>query len=455
MTPFDIHKLLIYTQVKKCSITSFMNYKQAVKRVFLRSFFLLLTGFFFLLPLSLVSADERRAGENLTIKIALIGPGTELYFWWGHIGLLIEDHARGTSTFYDYGIFSFDNENFFTNFAMGRLIYSSGASEAERNYYIYRVTNRDIILYTLDLAPEIRERVRLFAEENVLPENRDYFYHHFKDNCSTRIRDIIDFALEGQFKEAFGTAPGRFTFREHIRRHMWFAPVEDWYLNFLMGRDIDKPITIWEEMFLPSEVAKRITDFTYIDPQGVERTLVSNVETLNQSINRPAVLDAPPETWHHSLFLGLIISAILMLFTLLKKKTSVPLGISHSLLGIFWGLSGTLLFFMSFFTDHDYTYNNINVVFVNPLLLAAIPLGFMSVSKNIKKRLFAEKLLKFLWTYVFFSCIIAMVINRFPGFLQQNQATEALVIPFSLLLSSVLLLAFRMVSKKKNRKRFH
>ena len=38
--------------------------------------------------------------------------------------------------------------------------------------------------------------------DNVLPENRDYLYHHYNDNCVTRLRDMIDTALGGSSSEA-------------------------------------------------------------------------------------------------------------------------------------------------------------------------------------------------------------------------------------------------------------
>lgn len=396
-------------------------------------------------------------GDRLTLKVAVMGPGDQLYFWWGHVALVIEDDRTGRAVFYDYGVFSFENEHFFTNFAFGRLLYSCRASPAEGNYREYIRTNRDITLYTLDISPEKREEVRRFAEKNVLPENRDYFYHHFKDNCATRIRDIIDIATDGQFKERYGDAPGRFTLRQHVRRHTWFSPFIDWILNFLMGQDIDAPITVWEEMFLPSEIAGRIKEFRYRDPAGAERTLVLGEEVLNRAQNRPAVLEAPRKQWPRELAVGLGITALLALCMAQRKKRprlcGVLLGVSQSMLGLVFGVAGSMLFFMTFFTNHDYTYHNSNILYVSPLLFGAVPLGCMLwAGKTVKKRFFAEQLLRALWTYMTFGCILSMVIKLFPGFYQQNQVTQALVLPFALTLSFIPLWIGRLLQRrtKKN-----
>jgi hypothetical protein len=386
-------------------------------------------------------SGERSRGDYLTLKIAVMGPGDELYFWWGHIALVIEDAASGQNRFYDYGIFDFQRDNFFVNFAFGRLIYYCAATAAEDNYAVYRATNRDITLYTLDLPAAVKEEVRLFAERNVLPENRDYFYHHFNDNCATRIRDIIDMASGGAFKEALGEAPGRYTLRQHVRRHTWFNSFCDWILNFLMGQVIDRPITVWDEMFLPSEIGRRIADFSYVDSQGTERKLVSRVEILNRAVNRPAVLEVPRKQWPRELVFSAGVSLVLLLLIALRKRAGtarraqVLLGLGQSFLGFFFGVIGIILCFMSFFTNHDYTYQNSNFLYVNPLLLAAVPLGFAVLSKEPRRRFVSEQLLKSLWTYVFLGGILSMVIKLFPGFYQKNQVDQALILPIAFTLS--------------------
>ena len=397
-----------------------------------------------LAPQDYAEAGAKARGERLTLKIAVIGPGDALYFWWGHIALIIEDEAAGTSLFYDYGVFSFENKNFFTNFALGRLLYSCRATPAAENLYGYIITNRDITVYTLDIAPEKREEVRRFAEKNVLPENRDYYYHHFKDNCATRIRDLIDLAVDGQFKERFGAAPGRYTLRQHVRRHTWFSPFMDWILNFWMGQDIDRPITIWDELFLPSEIGSRIEDFQYLDPTGVKRNLVREREVGNTARNRPAALDVPHRQWLWALPVGLGIAGYFIALRLIFRKSRdtgpyrTLCGAGQIILGGFFGLAGSVLFFMTFFTNHDYTYHNSNILYINPLLLAAIPLGVLYAgSGHGKRRFIAEQLLRSLWTYALFGCILSIVIKLLPDFYQQNQVTEVLVMPFALTLSFI------------------
>jgi hypothetical protein len=388
-----------------------------------------------------LGAQETAArGERLTVKIALMGPGTELYFWWGHVGLIIEDASTGRARFYDWGVFSFQTEHFFRNFAFGRLNYMCAASPEDANFYAYLSTNRSITVYTLDLPPEAKERVRQFAEWNIRPENREYNYHHFKDNCSTRVRDILDLATDGQFSAAYGGAPGRFTLREHVRRHTWAHPFEDWILNFWMGQNIDRPITVWDEMFLPSELALRANEFTLVWPDGSERPLVYAEEVVNTALGRPPVLDEPPRNWPQALALGLALAALCTGAVILERKKGRPgrllLGLSEALLGLMLGAAGSILFFMMAFTNHDYTYANANIIFVNPLLFVAVPFGIiLAFSKSRQRRQRAWLGSQILWTYVTLAGVLTMVMKLFPQFWQQNQVTQALVLPWAFALS--------------------
>jgi hypothetical protein len=360
-----------------------------------------------------------------------MGPGDELYFWWGHIALIIEDSVTSRNRFYDYGIFSFENDNFFYNFAFGRLLYSCGSSQAENNIAVYISTNRDMVVYTLDLPPEKRIAVRDFAEINILPENRNYYYHHFRDNCSTRIRDIVDLATAGQFMNRYGQAPGRYTLRQHVRRHTWFSPAADWILNFWMGQDIDTPVTIWEEMFLPAEVGRRIEEFKYADSDGVMRKLVTDVEVVNKAVNRPAILAVPRKQWPRELIFSLALSAVFYFFFYLQAKNKacgrVLGGLCMSLAGFVFGVAGLLLYFMSFFTNHDYTYHNANIIYATPLLVAAVPLG-VRYALNINDGL----LLRMIWLLTALGIIISMLIKLLPQYWQQNLTDQMLMLPIAL-----------------------
>jgi len=376
--------------------------------------------------------------EKLTLRIAVIGPGDKIYFRWGHIALMVEDKSAGYSHFYDYGIFSFNYDNFVYNFAFGRLLYMCAVSRAQRNFEIYKYTNRDIILYTLDLPDETKIKVRNYAAFNVLPENCQYFYHHFRDNCATRIRDIIDIATDGQFSAQYADAPSRFTYRQHVRRHLYYSPLTDWFLNFLMGQVIDVPIKEWDDMFLPSEVASRINDFWYTDINGERKKLVSSVDTIYKANNRPPILDKPRLQWPRELAFSMVLSCLFAFFFYLqyKKKPAgrILTGISMSVCGFIFGIAGLLLYFMNLFTNHDYTYQNANMIFCTPLLLVTVPAGIVyAFTKKPKKEKVNGELIRLIWLLCAAGIVISMLVKILPAFYQQNLTDQMLMLPIALI----------------------
>ena len=71
----------------------------------------------------------------------------------------------------------------------------------------YRRLGRTITLQRLNLTAQQKRRLRADLRRNALDENKYYRYDYFVDNCSTRLRDALDRALDGALRAA--TRPGR------------------------------------------------------------------------------------------------------------------------------------------------------------------------------------------------------------------------------------------------------
>jgi hypothetical protein len=378
--------------------------------------------------------------DYLLFKIAVYGPSDEIFIWWGHAALIVENIRWNFSRVFDWGIFTYPSDSFLKDFLREEVRYESTAGFLYMGEYIEE--DRDITVYTLNLDRNAKKIILDYAENDVLPDNCFYDYHEFRDNCSTRIRDIIDMGTEGQFKAVLDAKPGRFSIRQHIRRYTWNRPFSDWFLGFLVGQNYDEKITPWDEMFLPVEVARNIVDFTYTDNSGVERQLVSSVEIINSSKKRQPILNEPLTTWPLAFAAGLIVAALLYSVKVLGRKFPrsgrILLGASQSLLGLFLGGSGCVLVF-GFLMNNDYIQQNANILFVNPLLLILAPLGILYATVNQKSevcRLFIERWLHILWTYVFIAGGITVLMRMLPFFYQQNQSVQGLILPIAFVLSN-------------------
>ena len=389
--------------------------------------------------------------DYLLFKLAVIGPSDQIFIWWGHAALIVEYTQWNFSRVYDWGIFTYPSDSFLKDFISEKIRYKCTRDVLDLEPYINE--DRDIIVYTLNLGRKAKQTIMAYADNNVLPDNCYYDYNEFSENCATRIRDIIDMGTGGRLKAAFDNAPGRFSIRQHVRRYTWFRPFSDWFLSFMMGQNLDEKITVWDEMFLPVEIARNITDFTYTDDSGVERKLVSSAQIINASKKRLPILNEPLTTWPFALTAGLIAAALLFFFKKLGNvhplSARILLGLSHSFLGLLFGVSGCILVFGMFFMSNDYFRQNINLLFVNPLLLLITPLGIM-VALDKSFRINPERCLRIIWTYVFIACGFTVLLRALPFFFQQNQSVQGIILPVAFVLSYVPEKAYKKIKDWKS-----
>jgi len=375
--------------------------------------------------------------DDFVLRLAVVSPGSEIYMWWGHIALIVEDTRFNNSRLFNWGMFTYSGDSFVMDFLNGKVQYMCYSSFIDVEEFLGEGWN--ISVYNLDLDRRAKQAILSYAENSTLPENRYYDYGEFSDNCSTRIRDIIDMGTGGQFRAAIDGENGQYTLRQHIRRFTWSKPVADWVLNLAMGQNFDRIINPWEEMFLPVEIVRRITGFAYTDESGAESSLVGSVLVFNSSGKNVGVPDKAPSAWPFSLLVGVVCAALLFFIDALCKKNrrlgKILMCISQCLLGLCLGLLGCVLFVGIFYMKNNLIKQNINILFVNPLLLVIVPLGIMSAT-NCKAQKNADRVLRWIWTCVFIAGGITML-KFLPVFYQQNQGALALILPVAFVLSVI------------------
>ena len=362
--------------------------------------------------------------KQLEFQLITIEPGDELYTWWGHSALVVTDRSTRESRFYNYGLFSFSQTNFFTNFAMGRLWFEVQAIPTQPALEQYRRINRTIRIQTLNVPVDLRLEIARFLETNILPENRQYLYDHYWDNCATRVRDILDTASRGALKASSGDEAGT-TFRRITRRFSGAHFLADTLLMYLMGGSIDSGMTRWETMFLPTELELQLDQVVVTNSRGETVPFVQSRETWYQATGRDAILETAPSPLPLTLCIGVVLGAAVFFtgFFLRRRQGGhrIAHGVTSSLIGLIFGVPGTILAFMTLFTDHTVTYWNENLILTHPLILAALPLGVLGA---VGKRR-AQTIMSWLW---FLQTAIVITYALFKLFSVLNQENWQFVI---------------------------
>ena len=391
----------------------------------MKKYFMIFSILFFIVCSNIIAQNESATDtipNGLIIKLVTIGQGHDLTSWWGHIAIIVEDTKKGESKFYNYGLFSFEDDNFVLNFIMGRLIFWVGAWKTSNALAYYRGLDRDIRFQILNLSNEESYEIKDFLENNVKPENAKYLYDHYYDNCSTRLRDIFNRTSNGKLSE-IAKVKSRMTLREHTRRHTYHNPFMDFILMYLMNDTIDKPITVWDDMFLPIEMEMVLDKLEYKSNDGELKKIVKNKLVYYESKSVPALPDTAPLHWPYTLVLGIILGAIsLWLIYINKDKLFF---VYNLIIGLLFGFIGTILFFLSTFTDHTVTYYNENLFFTNSFTFLIFPMAIL-VLKNREKYF---NIFYYNWMVIIFIALIGVIVKILPAFDQGNVQTITLIVP--------------------------
>lgn len=335
-------------------------------------------------PVASAQAPVAEPGSELTISLVTMGVGKYVWERFGHNAIRVTDASTGADIAYNYGMFDFGHENFFSNFANGEMEYWMEGADASRMFRAYMRDDRSVWIQVLNLTPKQRVELLEFLKWNEQPENRFYRYHYYYDNCSTRVRDALDRVLGGALRSAFDTVATGTTFRSHSRR----LTANDLFIytgiNIGLGRPTDRPISAWEEMFLPLALRERARSVTVPDADGVPRPLVASEETLYLSTGDPPP-DAPPTWWPRYLAAGLLVGALLAFTGRRRAAGGAPRSV-FVLLAMLWalvaGLAGVALAYLWLFTAHVTSYANENLLHLFPLSLALVALIPLAVRRT-------------------------------------------------------------------------
>ena len=371
-------------------------------------------------------------GEALEVSLLTVGQGDVVWERFGHNAIVFSDINTGQEMAYHWGVFNFGQVDFIPRLIKGTMLYGMGGEPLESSLASYRYTGRPAWKQELALTPAQRWDLFLRVRENALPENRDYRYDYYRDNCSTRIRDHLDAVLGGVLEHRFAADTTEHSYRWHTRRILQAMPAYYLGIQFVLGPHGDVPITVWEEMFLPLTLRDRLREVMVSDGVGGSSPLVKS-ETLVLDADRPP----PPSDVPFALPL-FVLGAVVWGGALLwasggNGPVSSASRIMIVLLAGAWcilaGVGGTLLLGAWAFTDHYFWYENFNLFQVNPghLALAVALLVFLVSGRMPGWGRWLARSLGLL-------ALVGVFIELIPGLGQRHLEVLGLTLPMALAL---------------------
>lgn len=245
--------------------------------------------------------------DNATISILTCGTGNEIYSIFGHSAIRVKDPSKNIDWVFNYGTFDFDTPNFIPKFLRGKLLYQVKGTKYDSFLVEYQYYQRDVREQILNLSPSEKEEIIGALTEVIKPENRDYLYDFFFDNCVTRLRDLLSAHIDPlNYPEE---PQETITFRGLLHNYTPHMPWTQFGMDLILGAKTDKITTVSDQMFLP-EYFESFLDNT----RSNTGNLVSNKVTI---LAFPTVQDNGAFLTPYFLFATLLVFELILFFTLI------------------------------------------------------------------------------------------------------------------------------------------
>jgi hypothetical protein len=256
-------------------------------------------------------------------------------------------------------LFDFNTPGFYVKFIRGKLPYQLGIQRFDAFLNAYIEENRQCRELEINLNEKERLALINFLSVNYLPENREYPYDFFFDNCATRIRDILENKFQANYPDTslVKKASFRHFLAQYVGQNSWINV--GFYL--ILGLPADAIATFRDEMFLPDYLEKHLEN-AFLSGQLLAKNKIT-ILYQNQPEKSVSFLPSP-------ILISCLLFFIALIFTFYhtKRWTKIFDTVFFSLIS----LSGMLFVFMWVGTDHFVTHKNMNLLWANPLYILVI-----------------------------------------------------------------------------------
>ena len=367
--------------------------------------------------------------DQSEISIITAGPGDVLYEAFGHSAIRVKDPTLNLDIIFNYGLFDFNQPNFYVNFVKGRLLYRLGKQSFRRFITSYDYQQRWVKDQVLNLSLVDRIKIFEYLNENSLPENAEYLYDPYFNNCATKLRDIAKEILGNKIQFPSSFSDENFTLRQLMNQELPWNTWGSFGINLALGNTLDKELIADNYMYLPDYVHKAFQ----------KATITENKITTPLVLEESQLLRYPEKLidiqWYNPFFVFSLLLLLTIVVTFRDQKRNIRSKWLDFTLFFVTGVLGIIICFLWFFTDHYTAPNNFN-------LLWAFVLNFF-VAFTLLKNSIPSWISNYLLFYLFL--LFGAIVTSFIG-LQQFSNT---VFPIISILFFCTFYIYRLLTFKK------
>ena len=332
-------------------------------------------------PVSLSNQSE--------ISLVTYAPGEELHAAFGHAVIWVRDPLQNIDKAYSYGTFDFQTEHFYWKFLKGTLPYSISANSMnDLLYYNSQIEHRSMKMQTLHLDSLQKNTIYQALETNLLPENKNYRYQFFNDNCSTRLRDIIEKAAPNAFQwSAYKNLAG-LSYRDWMNHYLATNSWVTLGMNLALGIPSNQKANASESCYLPDNLSLAVEMAEVKGQKFADSPL--------QIFQAPEAEKAGFDVFGPVAMLQLLVAFLLFVSIKYRQNARFLFRLDVVLFSVL-GLLAWFIFFLATGTDHE-------VMAWNPASMMLFPFNFPLVFW------FAKKSRKPIWNlYLNLICVLFLI----------------------------------------------
>ena len=367
--------------------------------------------------------------DQSEISVITAGPGDVLYEAFGHSAIRVKDATLNLDIIFNYGLFDFNQPNFYVNFVKGRLLYRLGKQSFKRFITSYDYQQRWVKDQVLNLSLVDRIKIFEYLNENSLPANAEYLYDPYFNNCATKLRDIAKVILGNKIQFPSSFSDENFSLRQLMNQELPWNTWGSFGINLALGNTLDKELIADNYMYLPDYVHKGFQKAT-ITENKITTPLVLEERQLLRYTEKQIKIQ-----WYNPFFVFSLLLLITIVVTFRDQKRNIRSKWLDFTLFFVTGVLGIIICFLWFFTDHYTAPNNFN-------LLWAFVLNFFVAFILLKSRI-PSWISKYLLFYLFL--LFGAIVTSFIGLQQFSNA----VFPIMALLFLRTFYIYRLLTFKK------
>lgn len=307
--------------------------------------------------------------DSIDVFLLTCQPHDEVYSLYGHTAIRVQDRSRGADFAVNFGVFDSSANFFVMRFLFGLTDYMMAMTDIERFLREYQYYGSGVYQQRINMTRSEKAAFYAALYEAARPENVIYRYDFLNNNCTTKARDLILAALNGdvRYSPTFLQRGDR-TMRELIHykneQNRWARVGND----LVLGVAADTALSHSARQFLPEVLMNDFDSAVIVSPDGSQRSLVE----ASSWVLLPGTPHFSDGEWQCPLspkmmavlFFCAILSLCLAQLFLLKRSL---LWLNYCLV-LLYGIAGIILGAM-IFSKHPTVNLNLQILVLNPLYI--------------------------------------------------------------------------------------